>query len=67
MATKAPRAWPPDPSTKSPRFRAAKVYVTKPMQLMPAIAHEVAHEINVTYRKALLTQDPALNLRLGRA
>jgi len=37
------------------------------MQLMPAIAHEVAHEINVTYRQALLTQDPALNLRLGRA
>ena len=37
------------------------------MQLMPATAHKVAHEINVTYRKALLTQDPALNLRLGRA
>ncbi len=33
MATKAPRAWPPDPSNKSPRFRAAKVYVTKPPAL----------------------------------
>ncbi len=33
MATKAPRAWPPDPSTKSPRFRVAKVYVTMPPAL----------------------------------
>ncbi len=33
MATKAPRAWPPDTSTKSPRFRAAKVYVTMPPAL----------------------------------
>ena len=36
------------------------------MQLMPATTHKLAREINVTCRKVLLTQDPALNLHLER-
>ncbi len=37
------------------------------MQLMPATAHQVAHRIGVPYRRAMLTENPAANLRLGRA
>jgi soluble lytic murein transglycosylase len=37
------------------------------MQLMPATAHKVARTINAKYSKSMLTEDPALNLRLGRA
>ena len=37
------------------------------MQLMPATAHQVAHRIGVPYRRAMLTENPAANLHLGRA
>ena len=37
------------------------------MQLMPATAKQVAKGLNLQYRRAALTEDPAYNLRLGRS
>jgi len=37
------------------------------MQLMPGTAKRVASSLSVPYRKPLLTEDPAYNIRLGRA
>jgi soluble lytic murein transglycosylase len=37
------------------------------MQLMPATAHQVARQIGVPYQRAMLTENPVANLRLGRA
>lgn len=37
------------------------------MQLMPGTARTVARRLDVPYRRAMLTDNPAANLRLGRA
>ena len=37
------------------------------MQLMPGTAKRVASSLSLPYRKPLLTEDPAYNIRLGRA
>ncbi len=37
------------------------------MQLIPATAHTLAHQLGLPYERARLTADPAYNLRLGGA